>query len=67
MHYVFNTGIAFYKSGVIFGWNVYPLLRLDESLQPVFSTVPSVRNSSGRDGTANRRPSEGRTETAPSF
>jgi hypothetical protein len=33
----------------------------------VFSTVPSVRNFSGRDWTANRRPSEGRTETVPSF
>jgi len=40
---------------------------IDSLLDPVFSTVPSVRNSLGRDGTANRRPSEGRTETVPSF
>jgi hypothetical protein len=36
-------------------------------LDAVFSTVPSVRNNKGRDGTAKRRPSKGRTETVPSF
>ena len=36
-------------------------------LTAVNSTVPSVRDHWGRGRTARRRPSEGRTETAPSF
>jgi hypothetical protein len=36
-------------------------------LAPVFATVPSVRDWSGRGRTARIRPSENRTETAPSI